>query len=53
MVIAEQPTAAGQGVLVQLAGRLILAQAAQVDGEVIRRGQGTGVVIAEYPAAAG
>jgi hypothetical protein len=29
-----------------------LAQFAQVDGEVVRRGQGVGVVLAEHPAAA-
>ena len=31
----------------------MLAEVAQVVGEVVRRGQGVGVVLAEYSAAAG
>ena len=53
MVVAEHAAAAGQGVLVQLAGRLILAQVPQVGGEIGRRGQGAGVVVAEGAAEAG
>jgi hypothetical protein len=34
-------------VLIQLTGRLILPQHAQVNGEVVRRVQGAGVVVAE------
>ena len=44
---------AGKGVLVQVPGRLHLPQRAQVVGEVGRRGQGVGVVLAEHPAAPG
>ena len=53
MVVAEHPPAPGEGVLVQLAGLLVLAQREQVDGEVAGRGEGVGVVVAEHPPAAG
>jgi hypothetical protein len=50
VVIAEDAAAAGQGVFVQLPGRLVLAQ---LGGEVGGGGQGVGVVAAEDAAAAG
>ena len=53
MVLAEDPAAAGEGVLVEVAGLLVLAQRAQVVGEVAGRGEGVGVVVAEDAAAAG
>ena len=40
VVVAEHPAVAGQGVLIQLAGRLILAQVRQIEGEGGRRAQG-------------
>ena len=53
MVVAQDPAAAGEGVLVEGAGLLVLAQRVQVDGEVVGRGEGVGVVVAQDPAAAG
>ena len=53
VVVAEHAAAAGQGVFVQLAGRLILAQVPQVGGEVVRKGQGVALVVAEHAALAG
>ncbi len=41
---AEHAAAAGQGVLVHLAGRLMLAEIHQIDGEAVRRIQGVRVV---------
>ena len=38
-------------VLVQLAGPLILAQRVQIEGEVVGRAQGVGVILAEHPMA--
>ena len=49
MVLAEDPAAAVQGVLVQVAGGLYLAQGTQVGGQVIRGEQGAGVVLAQDP----
>ena len=42
-----------EGVLVEGAGLLVLAQPAQVAGEVAGRGEGVGVVLAQDPPAAG
>src|SRR5947207_15971020 len=53
VVVAEHTAAAGQGVLIQLAGRLVLAESTQGGGEAGCRDQGAGVVVAEGPAAAG
>ena len=53
MVVAEDAAAAGEGVLVQCAGPLTLAPRGQVEGEVVSRVEGVGVVAAEDPAAAG
>ena len=47
VVVAEDPAAAGEGVLVEGAGLLVLTQRAQVDGEVVGRAEGVGVVVAE------
>ena len=46
MVVAKDSAASGEGVLVEVAGPLVLAQRAQVAGKVIGRGEGLGVVIA-------
>ena len=48
MVVTQHPAAAGQGVLVECAGLLILAQLAQVGGEPAGRGEGFGVVVAQH-----
>jgi hypothetical protein len=53
VVFAQDPTPAGEGVLVQGAGLLVLTQRPQVAGEVGGRGQGTGVVLAQDPTLAG
>ena len=52
VVVAEYP-AVGQGVLVQLAGRLMLTEVRQVSGEVVGCGQGVGVVFGVQTAGAG
>jgi hypothetical protein len=39
-------------VIFQLGGRLVFAQVTQVGGQVARRGQGVGVIVAWHPAAA-
>ena len=53
VVLAEDPAAAGEGVLVELPGLLVVAQRPQDEAEVAGRAQGGGVVLAEDPAAAG
>ena len=53
MVVTEDPAHAGEGVLAELAGLLILPQLPQGDGEAVGRAQGVGVVVAQDPAAAG
>ena len=53
MVLAQDPAAAGQGVLVEGAGLLVVTQCGQVGGEVVGRGEGVGVVLAQDPASAG
>ena len=53
MVCTDYLTETGEGVLVELAGSLVLAQRMQIAGEVVGRGQGVGVVLPEYPAAVG
>jgi hypothetical protein len=52
VVVAEHPASAGQGVLVELAGILMLAQRAQAGGEIVGQVQSGGVVIAHHPAVA-
>ena len=47
------PGGAGQGVLVEFAGLLILTQLAQVGREPAGRGEGVGVVVAQHPPEAG
>ena len=51
MVVAEYPPPAGEGVLVQVAGLLVLAQPVHIGGEAAGRGEG--VVVAEHPSAPG
>ncbi len=53
MVLAQGAAAAGQGVFVQLLGRLVLADRTQADGQAIGGGQGVRVVLAQDAAAAG
>ena len=53
VVLAQDPASAGQGVLVEGAGLLVLTQRVQVEGEVAGRGEGVGVVLAQNPASAG
>jgi len=53
VVVAQYPAAAGEDVLVEQAGLLVLAQHVQVHGEIAGRDQGVGVVVAQYPAVAG
>ena len=53
MVLAQDPAAAGEGVLAEGAGLLVVAQRGQVAGEVVGRGEGVGVVVAQDPPAAG
>ena len=53
VVRTQDATAAGEGVLVEGAGLLVLTQRGQPDGEVVGRGEGVGVVLAQDPAAAG
>ena len=50
VVLPQDPASAGQGVLVEGAGLLVLTQRAQVAGEVVGRGEGVGVVLAQDPA---
>ena len=53
MVLAQDAAAAGQGVFVQLPGRLVLVQLGQLADEDEGGGQGVGVVLAQDAAAAG
>ena len=53
MIVAEYPAVAGEGVLGEGAGLLVLTQRGQLAGEVVGRAEGGGVVVAEDPAAAG
>jgi hypothetical protein len=53
MVLAKYAAEPDQRVLIQLAGRLILAEAPQIDAEVARREQGLKVVLAEHAAEPG
>ena len=47
------PAGAGRGCPLQVPGRSALTQPTQGDGEVVGRGQGVGVVVAQHPAAPG
>jgi hypothetical protein len=47
MVVTQHPAAPGQGVLVECAGPLILAQLAQVNREPAHCGEGIWVVVAQ------
>ena len=52
MVVAEDAAPAGEGVLVRVRA-CVVAEGAQVVGEVVGRGEGVGVVLAEDAAVAG
>ena len=52
VVGAQDPAVAVQGVLVQVASGLDLAQLAQADGQIVGGVQGVGVVLPQHPAAA-
>jgi hypothetical protein len=52
VVVAEDAAAALECLLVELAGPLVLAQLAEIGGEVVRGGEGVRVVGTEDPAAA-
>ena len=47
MGVTQHPAPSGQGVLVEGAGLLILAQLAQIGREPAGRGEGFGVVLAQ------
>lgn len=47
VVVAQDPAAAGEGVLVEGTSLLVLAQPGQVDTEVVGRAEGVGVVVAQ------
>jgi hypothetical protein len=53
VVVAHYPATAGEGVLVECAGVLILAQLAQIGGEPAGRGEGFGAVVAQHAPATG
>ena len=53
MILAQHSAAPGQGVFVQTPGCLIIAQRAQVGGEVAGSGEGGGVILTQYSAAPG
>ena len=53
MVVTQHPAAPGEGVLVEGAGRLVLAQGVQVGCEPAGRGEGFGVVVAQHATEAG
>ena len=53
MVVAQHAAEAGEGVVVELAGPLVLAQGSQGEAEEAGRAQCVGVVLAEDAAAAG
>jgi hypothetical protein len=53
VLIAEDAAAAGDDVVVQLPGRMVLAQLGQRADELEGGGQGVGVVLAPDAAAAG
>ena len=53
VVFAQHAAVPGQGVLVQVPGRLGLAQRGQVDGEVAGGAERVGVVLAQHAAVPG
>lgn len=53
MVVAQQAPAGGQGLLLELAGALQVAEGCEGLGEVVHRRQGVGVVLAEHPSVGG
>ena len=53
MVLAQDSAAAGEGVVLELPGLLIVTQRPQDQAEDVGREQGGGVVLAEDSAAAG
>ena len=53
VVVTQDPAAASEGVLAELACLLVLPQLPQREREAVGREQGMGVVVAQDPAAAG
>ena len=53
MVLAQHSAAAGEGVVLELAGLLVLAQGSEGEAEDAGRAQCVGVVLAQDSAAAG
>jgi len=53
VVVAEHPPRDGEGLLVQFAGGLEVAEVPEGVGEVVHRVEGVGVVLPEDPAVAG
>jgi hypothetical protein len=53
VVLAQDPSAADEGVLVERAGLLVVAQRVQVAGEVVGRAEGLGVILAQDTAITG
>ena len=53
MVLSQDPAAAGEGVLAEGAGLLVVTQLSQGEGEAVGRGEGGGMVLSQDPASAG
>jgi hypothetical protein len=53
VVVAQDSAAVGEGVLLEGAGLLVVAQHVQVECEAPGRGEGIGVILAQQTAAAG
>lgn len=53
MILTEHPPPPGEDVFVELASLLVVAQHAQVEGEIVGRDQGVRVVLTQYPTVAG
>ena len=53
MVVTQHAATPGEGVLVEGAGPLVLAQFAQIGREPAGRGEGLGMVVAQHAAEAG
>jgi hypothetical protein len=49
VIVTQHPAARRKDLLVDLAGHLMSAQSAQIEGEIVRRGEGVGMFFAEDP----